>query len=157
MEGFKNVPGTAITVFYPEVGVSSIQKKQMATTTGRNVDVIAVTGLFQPIGEQGGAALCGSVFKVEYTDCGQRREDQSQRKGHSARWGHLASSVEHLPALVRDVCRAGRQGNAPSHVDRALCGRLRDSRGKAGGCSLWAVALPTIWVGGLLRTASGLR
>ena len=33
----------------------------------------AVTGLFQPIGEQGGAALCGSVFKVEYTDCGQRR------------------------------------------------------------------------------------
>ena len=33
----------------------------------------AVTGLFQPIGEQGSAALCGSVFKVEYTDCGQRR------------------------------------------------------------------------------------
>ena len=32
-----------------------------------------MTGLFQPIGEQGGAALCGSVFKVEYTDCGQRR------------------------------------------------------------------------------------
>ncbi|HFR3539451.1 TPA: tetracycline resistance ribosomal protection mosaic protein Tet(O/W/32/O) [Streptococcus suis] len=33
----------------------------------------AVTGLFQPIGEQGSAALCGSIFKVEYTDCGQRR------------------------------------------------------------------------------------
>ncbi|MBY4973770.1 tetracycline resistance, ribosomal protection type Tet(W) [Streptococcus phage phi-SsuYTJ2_rum] len=33
----------------------------------------AVTGLFQPIGEQGSAALCGNVFKVEYTDCGQRR------------------------------------------------------------------------------------
>ena len=33
----------------------------------------AVTGLFQPIGEQGSDALCGSVFKVEYTDCGQRR------------------------------------------------------------------------------------
>ena len=32
----------------------------------------AVTGLFQPIGEQGSAALCGSVFKVEYTDCDQR-------------------------------------------------------------------------------------
>ena len=32
----------------------------------------AVTGLFQPIGEQGSDALCGSVFKVEYTDCGQR-------------------------------------------------------------------------------------
>ena len=33
----------------------------------------AVTGLFQPIGEQGAPPLCGSVFKVEYTDCGQRR------------------------------------------------------------------------------------
>jgi len=32
----------------------------------------AVTGLFQPTGEQGSATLCGSVFKVEYTDCDQR-------------------------------------------------------------------------------------
>ena len=46
LEGFKDVPGTAITVFYPEVGVSSIQKKQMATTRGKNVDVIAVKGNF---------------------------------------------------------------------------------------------------------------
>ena len=46
LEGFKDVPGTAITVFYPEVGVSSIQKKQMATTEGRNVEVIAVKGNF---------------------------------------------------------------------------------------------------------------
>ena len=46
LEGFKDVPGTAITVFYPEVGVSNIQKKQMATTEGNNVDVIAVKGNF---------------------------------------------------------------------------------------------------------------
>ena len=32
----------------------------------------AVIGLFQPTKEQGSAALCGRVFKVEYTDCGQR-------------------------------------------------------------------------------------
>ena len=46
LEGFKDVPGTAITVFYPEVGVSNIQKKQMATTGGNNVEVIAVKGNF---------------------------------------------------------------------------------------------------------------
>lgn len=46
LEGFKDVPGTAITVFYPEVGVSSIQKKQMTTTEGKNVEVIAVKGNF---------------------------------------------------------------------------------------------------------------
>ena len=33
----------------------------------------AVIGLFQSTKEQGSAALCGRVFKVEYTDCGQRR------------------------------------------------------------------------------------
>ena len=32
----------------------------------------AVIGLFQPTKEQGSAALCGRVFKVEYTDCGER-------------------------------------------------------------------------------------
>ena len=32
----------------------------------------AVIGLFQSTKEQGSAALCGRVFKVEYTDCGQR-------------------------------------------------------------------------------------
>lgn len=46
LEGFKDVPGTAITVFYPEVGVSAIQKKQMTTTGGKNVEVIAVKGNF---------------------------------------------------------------------------------------------------------------
>ena len=32
----------------------------------------AVIGLFQSTKEQGSDALCGRVFKVEYTDCGQR-------------------------------------------------------------------------------------
>ena len=58
----------------------------------------------------------------------ERHKEQSQGQGHPARRGHLASSVEHLPALVRDVRHVGRQGNEPSHVDRALRGRLRDSR-----------------------------
>ncbi len=33
----------------------------------------AVTGLFQPIGEQGAPPYAAAFFKVEYTDCGQRR------------------------------------------------------------------------------------
>ena len=40
------VPHTAITVFYPEIGVSEIQKKQMVTSVGKNVEVIAVKGNF---------------------------------------------------------------------------------------------------------------
>ena len=46
LEGFKNVDGTRIIVFYPEKGVSKIQKLQMATQDGNNVDVAAINGNF---------------------------------------------------------------------------------------------------------------
>ena len=39
LEGFKDVPGTSITVFYPEDGVSAMQKRQMTTQEGGNVFV----------------------------------------------------------------------------------------------------------------------
>ena len=46
LSGFADVPDTYITVFYPEIGVSDTQKLQMRTSTGNNVDVIAVKGNF---------------------------------------------------------------------------------------------------------------
>lgn len=46
LSGFADVKHTAITVFYPEVGVSQVQKKQMQTAIGDNVEVIAVKGNF---------------------------------------------------------------------------------------------------------------
>ena len=46
LEGFKDVPRTAITVFYPDNGVSNIQKLQMVTTTGTNTTVCAIKGNF---------------------------------------------------------------------------------------------------------------
>ncbi|MCQ2531946.1 MAG: threonine synthase [Saccharofermentans sp.] len=46
LEGFKDLPGTEIIVFYPTGGVSEAQKLQMVTTTGSNTHVIAVNGCF---------------------------------------------------------------------------------------------------------------
>ncbi len=46
MEGFANVPGTRIMVFYPHGGVSPVQQAQMATQEGDNVCVAAVRGNF---------------------------------------------------------------------------------------------------------------
>ena len=46
MEGFHDVPGTRITVFYPYGGVSAVQQAQMATQEGVNVRVCAVRGNF---------------------------------------------------------------------------------------------------------------
>ncbi|MBR2661455.1 MAG: threonine synthase [Clostridia bacterium] len=46
LEGFRDVPGTSCTVFYPLDGVSDVQKLQMVTTGGSNTHVIAVEGNF---------------------------------------------------------------------------------------------------------------
>lgn len=46
LEGFKDVENTYITVFYPEDGVSQIQRKQMISTTGKNTHVVAIKGNF---------------------------------------------------------------------------------------------------------------
>lgn len=46
LEGFSDVQGTKVVVFYPKDGVSTIQKKQMTTQKGNNVHVIAIEGNF---------------------------------------------------------------------------------------------------------------
>ncbi len=46
LEGFKDVPGTRILVFYPNDGVSPMQKLQMTTQEGENVGVCAIEGNF---------------------------------------------------------------------------------------------------------------
>ena len=46
LEGFKDVNGTAILVFYPRDGVSDVQKLQMQSQQGSNVSVCGVEGNF---------------------------------------------------------------------------------------------------------------
>ena len=46
LEGFKNIEGTSIIVFYPEDGISKIQKQQMITQSGTNVKVVGIHGHF---------------------------------------------------------------------------------------------------------------
>ena len=44
--GFRDVPGVRICVFYPDGGVSQVQRAQMVTQEGKNVAVCAVKGNF---------------------------------------------------------------------------------------------------------------
>lgn len=46
LEGFKDVDGTEMLVFYPEDGVSNMQKRQMTTQEGENLSVCAIKGNF---------------------------------------------------------------------------------------------------------------
>ncbi|MGM0365178.1 MAG: threonine synthase [Actinomycetota bacterium] len=46
LEGFADVEGTEIVVFYPRKGVSKIQERQMVTQEGKNTHVVAIEGNF---------------------------------------------------------------------------------------------------------------
>lgn len=46
LEGFKDVENTKIIVFFPEDGVSAIQKLQMKTQKGKNTHVVGIRGNF---------------------------------------------------------------------------------------------------------------
>lgn len=56
LEGFRDVPGIRIIVFYPKDGVSSVQELQMTSTAGSNVHVVSVEGNFDTC-QQGVKAL----------------------------------------------------------------------------------------------------
>lgn len=46
LEGFKDVDGFRVIVYYPKSGVSAIQERQMITQEGKNVKVFGITGDF---------------------------------------------------------------------------------------------------------------
>ncbi|MDV3427339.1 MAG: threonine synthase [Bacillota bacterium] len=46
LQGFADVAGTKIVVFYPENGTSEIQKRQMVTQKGKNTLVVGIEGNF---------------------------------------------------------------------------------------------------------------
>lgn len=88
LEGFKDVAGTSISVFYPEDGVSPMQKRQMITQEGDNVSVCAVVGNFDD---------CQNGVKAIFTDKGI--EDKLAKKNillssaNSINWGRLAPQI----------------------------------------------------------------
>ncbi|RRD40945.1 threonine synthase [Leptotrichia sp. OH3620_COT-345] len=46
LEGFKNIDGINIIVFYPKNGVSPMQEEQMRKQLGKNVEIVAINGNF---------------------------------------------------------------------------------------------------------------
>lgn len=65
LAGFSEVEGTKIVVFYPDGGVSNIQRLQMVTQKGDNTCVIAVKGNFDD---------CQSAVKRMFNDAALKKE-----------------------------------------------------------------------------------
>ena len=88
LAGFQDVPGTKIMVFYPEDGVSSMQKRQMQTQEGKNVRVCAVKGNFDD---------CQNGVKGIFTDPEMQKalaENGMQfSSANSINWGRLVPQI----------------------------------------------------------------
>ena len=88
LEGFKDVDGTSIMVFYPEDGVSNMQKRQMTTQEGSNVNVCAVVGNFDD---------CQSGVKQIFTDksviAQLEKANTVFSSANSINWGRLAPQI----------------------------------------------------------------
>jgi threonine synthase len=103
LAGFSDVPGTSIIVFYPETGVSEMQKRQMATQDGANVKVCAVRGNFDD---------CQNAVKKIFTDDGVKAKMNSAGKvfssANSINWGRLAPQIIYYISAYSDLVSSGR-------------------------------------------------
>ena len=100
LEGFHDVPGTRIIVFYPHGGVSAVQQAQMATQPGGNVKVCAVRGNFDD-------AQTG--VKAIFADCrGKDLHGAMLSSANSINIGRLAPQVVYYFRAYGDLVKAGR-------------------------------------------------
>lgn len=88
LEGFKDLPGTEIIVFYPSDGVSEAQKLQMITTEGDNTHVIAVKGCFDDT--QTGVK---KIFADETLREELAKKNVRLSSANSINWGRLVPQI----------------------------------------------------------------
>ena len=102
LEGYKDVDGVKITVFYPEDGVSKMQKLQMTTQEGSNVRVCAIKGNFDDA--QSGVKQIFASEKI--------REELNAKNcflssANSINWGRLAPQIVYYISAYADLVEQG--------------------------------------------------
>ncbi len=103
LDGFSDVDGTKVVVFYPKDGVSKIQKLQMVTQKGNNVFVSGVNGNFDD-------AQTG--VKTIFTDS-KYREVLNEKgvilsSANSMNWGRLVPQVVYYISAYCDLVKDGK-------------------------------------------------
>ena len=99
LEGFRDVPGIRICVFYPDGGVSQVQRAQMVTQEGNNVSVCAVRGNFDD-------AQTG--VKNIFAACQGRDLPVALSSANSINIGRLAPQIMYYFRAYRDLLDAGK-------------------------------------------------
>ncbi|MFA7077924.1 MAG: threonine synthase [Syntrophomonas sp.] len=103
LEGFKDVAGVKIIVFYPEDGVSEVQKRQMVTQTGNNVFVAAVKGNFDDA-QNGVKKIFADHTFIEIL----ARRGMKMSSANSINWGRLLPQIVYYISAYVDLSSSGK-------------------------------------------------
>ena len=98
LEGFRDVPGTSCTVFYPLDGVSDVQKLQMITTAGNNTHVIAVKGNFDDAQTGVKELFSSAVFAEE-----MNKRGKVLSSANSINFGRLVPQIVYYFSAYADL------------------------------------------------------
>lgn len=103
LEGFKDVPGTRILVFYPRDGVSPMQKLQMVTQEGSNVAVCAIEGNFDDA--QSGVK---KIFTDKSVGAKLAENGFMFSSANSINWGRLVPQIVYYCSAYADMLEKGK-------------------------------------------------
>lgn len=103
LDGYHDIPGVEIAVFYPTGGTSEIQRLQMATQEGANVAVYAVRGNFDDA--QTGVKR---VFADKEIAARLAQRNICLSSANSINWGRLAPQIVYYFAAYAQLLKAGR-------------------------------------------------
>ena len=112
LEGFRDVDGTGIAVFYPVDGVSQIQRLQMATQQGSNVAVQAVEGNFDD---------CQTGVKHLFA-----KEQLAERLGEQKMYLTSANSINWGRPIGRLICASNRNDVLTEFLTTGTYNRKRE-------------------------------
>lgn len=103
LDGFHDVPGTKIMVYYPVDGVSPMQKLQMVTQEGRNVEVVAIRGNFDDA-----QSAVKRIFTDENTRAALNKDGMMLSSANSINWGRLLPQIVYYFSAYCEEVNAGR-------------------------------------------------
>ena len=103
LEGYRDVDQVCISVFYPVNGVSKIQKMQMVTQQGENVNVCAIHGNFDD-------AQTGVKRIFADNDAARILDEKGffLSSANSINWGRLAPQIVYYVSAYCDLLNDGR-------------------------------------------------
>ena len=102
LEGYRDVDGTKIQVFYPTDGVSDIQKLQMQTQEGANVSVKAIKGNFDDA-QNGVKRIFSDKKTAELLDS----KGVFLSSANSINWGRLVPQIVYYISAYLDMYSSG--------------------------------------------------